>query len=64
MIKYRQLFIKFLEMTACLKNFLKIRYASFVFKDKKLLEKYESVWNKISNTIEKIHKQPVLLKNI
>ena len=57
--KIRLLFIKFKQMTGFLNKFEKTQYMSFLIEDKKLLEKYESVWDRISNIIGKTWIQPV-----
>ena len=57
--KIRLLFIKFTQMTGFLNKFEKTQYMSLLIEDKKLLEKYESVWDGISNIIGKTLIQPV-----
>ena len=47
-------------MSEYLNEVEKTQYMSLVIKDEKSLEKYESIWSKISNNIaKKIDKQPV-----
>ena len=48
--KVRQLLIKFLQMTVFFNKFEKSYRMSFVINDEKLLEKYESIWNKITKS--------------
>ena len=40
-------------MSAYRKDFDGSKYMSFLVKDKELLEKYNEIWNKISNVIKK-----------
>ena len=40
-------------MSAYRRNFDKTRYMSFLIKDNELLENYNEIWDKVSNTIKK-----------
>ena len=51
--KIRPLFIKLPQMSECLKKYETNQRISFEMKDEILLEKYKSIWNRISNIIGK-----------
>ena len=51
--KIRPLFIKLPQMSECLKKYETNQCISFEMKDEILLEKYKSIWNRISNVIGK-----------
>ena len=55
--KNRSLFNVLLKLTGFLNKFEKAQYMSFIIKDKKLHEKYESIGNKISNIETKCDKK-------
>ena len=40
-------------MTAYRKDFDEIKYMSFLIKDDELLKKYNTIWKKVKNTIDK-----------
>ena len=55
---FSRLFIMLPQMTGFFSKFEKSQYKSFVIEDQKLLKKYESIWNRISDIIrEKFVKQ-------
>ena len=47
------LFIMFPRMAGFINKFDKTQCIFFIINDKELLEKYESIWNRISNIIDK-----------
>lgn len=51
--KTKPLSIEFPQIIEFVCKLKKTRYKSFRILDRKLLEKYESIWNKISNIIGK-----------
>ena len=44
-------------MSAYRRDFDEIKYMSFLIKDDELLEKYNKIWTKVSNSIK--HSEPV-----
>ena len=45
--------VKLLQMSAHARNFDETRSMSFLIEDHELLEKYNIIWNKVSNSIKK-----------
>ena len=41
------------KMSAYRSNFDETKYMSFLIKDDELLEKYNKIWDKVSNTVKK-----------
>ena len=52
--KIRALYILFPNMRECEKNFARDLHMSFLIDDDKLLEKYNKIWDKVSNSIKNI----------
>ena len=52
--KIRALYILFPKMRECEKNFARDLHMSFLIDDDKLLEKYNKIWDKVSNSIKNI----------
>ena len=52
--KIRALYILFPKMRECEKNFARDLHMSFLIDDNKLLEKYNKIWDKVSNSIKNI----------
>ena len=53
------------KMSAYIRDFEETKYISFSIKNEELLEKYNEIWDKISNTIKKgLNSQLDTMKNI
>ena len=53
------------NMSAFIRDFEETKYISFSIKNEELLEKYNEIWDKISNTIKKgLNSQLDTMKNI
>ena len=53
------------KMSACIRDFDETKYISFLIKNEELLEKYNEIWDKISNTVKKgLNSQLDTMKNI
>ena len=51
--KVRPLCIMFLKMSANRRDFHETKWMSFLIKDAELLEKYNEIWDKVSNNVKK-----------
>ena len=52
-------------MSLCRRDFDKTKYMSFLKKNEELLETYNEIWDKVSNTIKKgFDSEPIYNQNI
>ena len=57
--------IKLLRMAAYRRDFVETKYISFLIKDNELIEKYNEMWDNVSNIIKRgFDIEPITIKNI
>ena len=57
--------IKLLRMATYRRDFVETKYISFLIKDNELIEKYNEMWDNVSNIIKRgFDIEPITIKNI